>query len=160
MTGSFDFLQDENDTLNLNFEKLKSDINPPQKAQKEDKKFEPIPEGDYKVEIVNSQVKTSKSGNKYLALTLRVVEGDHAKKIIFDHFNLFHPNAKVKAIALDKLGKLTEMVGLGSELKNASDLKDKVVNARIVIRTDINYGDQNKVQYYFSQTDSAVDSLF
>jgi len=50
--------------------------------------FEPIPAGDYVVEIEKVENRTAKSGNEMLSLTFNVVEGEYEGRKIFDLYVL------------------------------------------------------------------------
>jgi hypothetical protein len=50
--------------------------------------FEPIPEGDYLVEIEEVKEKESNSGNQMLQMKFNVVEGEYEGRKIFDNYVL------------------------------------------------------------------------
>jgi hypothetical protein len=56
------------------------------------------------VEVVKTLVKTSAAGNKYIKLQLRVFEGEHEGRVIFENVNLKGTGAGFGRQTLDALG--------------------------------------------------------
>ena len=47
--------------------------------------FPALPAGTYRVQVDETKIRTSGAGNEYLNIRLRVVEGEHADRFIFDN---------------------------------------------------------------------------
>jgi hypothetical protein len=74
--------------------------------------FEVLPPGDYEVQIVNSEMRPTKSGTgKYLWMEMAVISGEYKERRIFDRLNLFNDNEKAANIAHGTLGAITKAVG-------------------------------------------------
>lgn len=74
--------------------------------------FTPIPPGEYKVQIISSEmVETSAKNGHMLKLELEIVEGDQAGRKLFDRLNLDNPNAQAVEIAQRTLSAICHAVG-------------------------------------------------
>lgn len=72
----------------------------------------PVPEGQYVVQIVESEMKATKSGNgRYLALTLKIQEGEYKDRKIFDNLNIENQSATAQQIARGNLSAICHAVG-------------------------------------------------
>lgn len=61
---------------------------------------DPIPPGDYTVQLVKSESKQTKDGTgHYLSLTFKVIEGDYENRIIFTNLNMVNKNLTAEEIA-------------------------------------------------------------
>lgn len=112
--------------------------------------FEPLPPGEYVVEVVDSDVKPTKaSDGAYIALQLRVVEGDFENRRIFTNINHRNPNPKAQAIGERQLAQLCTAVGLKNSLDDVVDLHNVPVRAVILVEpAKDNYGPRNSVRAY------------
>jgi hypothetical protein len=73
----------------------------------------PIPEGDYEVEIDDTEEKSNKAGTgRYLQLTFRVISGPHAERKLWARLNLDNPSEKAVEIARRDLAAICRAVGL------------------------------------------------
>ena len=104
--------------------------------------FEPIPAGDYLVEIEKCEAKTSSSGNDMLTMTFNVVEGDYAGRKIFDNYVLTEK-------ALWKLKSL--FVALGEDVDgilefDPSDLIGQTFLATVSIEESPGYDPANRIK--------------
>ena len=96
--------------------------------------FEVLPPGDYEVMIVNSEMRSTKSGNgKYLWLELAVQDGQYKERRIFDRLNLFNDNEKAAQIAHGTLGAITKAVGK-MKVKNSEELHHLPLIAVVKVR--------------------------
>jgi hypothetical protein len=74
--------------------------------------FTPVPPGEYKVQIVSSEmVETSSKNGHMLKLELEIVEGDQAGRKLYDRLNLDNPNAQAVEIAQRTLSAICHAVG-------------------------------------------------
>jgi hypothetical protein len=75
--------------------------------------YEPLPEGWYKVIITDSEKKKAKTnGGEYLELTLKVTEGEHAGRLVWDRLNVKHHSDKAVKFAFAKLSSICRAVGV------------------------------------------------
>lgn len=110
--------------------------------------FTPIPPGKYLLEISDSDVRPTKSGTgEYVYLVLRVVEGPHEGRLVFDRINYVNPNRQVEEIAQKALKRLCRLCGVRGELTDTQQLHFKRFEASVGIRADTGYGEQNQVRY-------------
>lgn len=85
--------------------------------------FSPINEGNYDAVVSGAEFKVSKAGNDYLSLVFKVDSG----RLIFDNFNLFHDDQRVRNIAMGKMKRLLNAVGVSSnEMENVT--REKLIN--------------------------------
>lgn len=82
-----------------------------QEYVREQSNFDPIPAGDYKLRITESQMKTSAKGNDYLSITFAVAEGPFSNRLIWANFNIFHPNNDTQRIAREQIAELCAAAG-------------------------------------------------
>lgn len=65
--------------------------------------FELIPAGEYLVQIMASEWKTTKSGGQMLVLEMEIVDGPFAGRKVWERLNLENPNPKAVEIAEETL---------------------------------------------------------
>jgi hypothetical protein len=109
---------------------------------------EPVPAGEYLVEIVKSAIRPVKSGNgKYVYLEMRIVEGPEEGRYLFDRLNYDNPNQTTQDIAQKALKRVMRWCGLHGELVDTEQLHFKRFNALVSVRKDPLFGLQNQVRY-------------
>ncbi len=108
--------------------------------------FDPIPPGEYQLQVVDSDVKTSSGGNLMAVFTYEVVGEQYAGRKLFDHFVLNND------IATKRLKSLCVACGHPNPdfLGNTEELHGKTFLAKVKIERDKSgkYDDQNKVSTY------------
>jgi hypothetical protein len=73
----------------------------------------PIPEGDYEVEIDDTEEKSNKAGTgRYLQVTFKIASGDHQGRKLWARLNLDNPSEKAVEIARRDLAAICRAVGL------------------------------------------------
>jgi hypothetical protein len=121
----------------------------PNDVPEDDRSFEPIPAGDYAMQVIESDIKPTKSGSgDQLILTLEVTEGPMTNRRIWDRLNIRNQNADAQRIAQRALADLCLAVGVAS-LRNTEELHFKPFVGRVTIKQDKTgqYGPQNAVRY-------------
>lgn len=106
--------------------------------------FDPIPAGDYVVEVEKVENRTAKSGNEMLSLTFNVMEGEYEGRKIFDLYVLTEK-------ALWKLKDLLVAVGVDTEGMvdlDVDDLVGEVFAAKIEIQESPGYDPQNRIKQH------------
>jgi len=127
---------------------LDMDFNPAE-VPEDDRSFEPLPAGDYTMQIIDSEIKPTKSGEgQQLVLTIEVIEGPLSNRRVWDRLNIRNQSADAQRIAQRSLADLCLAVGITS-LKNSEDLHFKPFTGKVAIRVDKSgqYGPQNTVRY-------------
>ena len=105
--------------------------------------YEPMPAGDYVAEICAVEERTSKTGNKYLLLQVRV-EG-HG--VVFDNLNLWHPNATAVKIATERLNAIGKALGMAS-ISDTDQLLAKQVMISVVVESNNGGTPRNSITDY------------
>ncbi|WP_158089432.1 DUF669 domain-containing protein [Magnetofaba australis] len=79
--------------------------------------FTPIPEGDYVLRAIDQKLKGTKDGNGQLvSVTFEVVDGPHAKRQVYENFNVRNSNTQTVQIALRAIkGWIKATGGSGDE---------------------------------------------
>ncbi|MCQ4165107.1 DUF669 domain-containing protein [Tahibacter harae] len=76
--------------------------------------FTPIPAGEYVAQIVDSEMKATKTNNgQYLNLTYSVLDGPYKGRLLWTRLNLDNPSAQTVQIAQQQLAAILHAVGLG-----------------------------------------------
>lgn len=115
-----------------------------------DREFELLPAGAYPVEIMESSVEHNKSGTgQLLTLKMKIQDGTHKGRYIWDRINIVHDKPDVERIGRTQLRKLLEILELPLTLTETSKMHYKPIICvlKIVKRKD-NGEDTNQVSYY------------
>lgn len=121
----------------------------PNEVPEDDRSFDPLPAGEYQMQVIESEIKPTKSGGgEQLILTLEVINGPYSKRRVWDRLNIRNQNADAQRIAQRSLADLCLAVGITS-LRNTDDLHFKPFIGRVTIKADKSgqYGPQNAVRY-------------
>lgn len=95
--------------------------------------YDPLPEGDYEMMIVKSDVKATKAGNgHYIELEMHVISGEHSGRRQWERLNVDNPNKDAENIAKAALGALCLAVGV-PDMTDTEQLHDIPFLARIEI---------------------------
>ena len=74
--------------------------------------YEPLPAGEYTMQIVDSDMRSTKAGDgQYLFLELNVLGPSHVGRKFFERLNLFNKNPKTVEIANRQLADICRAVG-------------------------------------------------
>lgn len=122
----------------------------PNEVPEDDRNFDPIPAGDYDMQVIESEIRETKDRTgEYLKLTLEVISGPHANRRIWDNLNIRNSNADAQRIAQRALADLCLAVGHTGPLRDSEELHFKPFVGRVSIRQDKSgqYGPQNTVRY-------------
>ncbi len=77
--------------------------------------YSPLPVGDYRVEIVASELRATKAGDgQYLLLEMQILDGDYSGRRIWDRLNLWNNNPTTVEIAQRTLASICRAVGVPS----------------------------------------------
>jgi hypothetical protein len=106
--------------------------------------FDPIPPGDYIIEVVDSDVSTSRAGNPMAKFTFEVVGPSHAGRKIWDHFVLNNE------VALRRLKALAEAAGHKNPnyVRDTEELHGLRCEVRVAIEEQEGYPPKNKISSY------------
>jgi hypothetical protein len=96
--------------------------------------YTPLPVGDYKAVIVESEMKATKAGTgQYLQLTYDIVDGEYKGRKLFDRLNLRNPNQQAVQIAQRTLSAICRAVGV-MNLHDTAELHGKPIIIHVEIR--------------------------
>lgn len=112
--------------------------------------FEPIPAGWYLAEIVKSEMKNASSGdgNKYLTCQLKVLEGEHKDRYLFNLMNLINKSTEAVEIAEKELASICEACNI-DELEDSTELHGIPMAIRVSIKPgDANWPSKNEIKAY------------
>jgi hypothetical protein len=114
----------------------------------DDRSFEPLAAGDYTMQVIDSDIKPTKTGGQQLVLTIEVIEGAMSGRRVWDRLNIQNQNPDAQRIAQRSLADLCLAVGIAS-LRNSEDLHFKPFVGKVTIKQDKTgqYGPQNQVRY-------------
>jgi hypothetical protein len=112
-------------------------------------KYAPIPEGDYKAMITDSEMKPTRAGTgEYLQLVWEVTDGEHAARRIWDRLNLKNPSEKAVQIAERDLSSIMRALGL-QQMQDTEELHYKELLVSVTIRKgDNGFEDSNEIKAY------------
>lgn len=99
----------------------------------EDPMFSPLPKGQYKVMIVDDEVKTSNAGNELIALTIEVIEGDFKGRKLWENLNLNCGNAVAVNMAMQTCKKIGEAIG-NVNVQDTSEMLNKPLLIEVGIK--------------------------
>jgi hypothetical protein len=96
--------------------------------------YDPIPAGWYQAIISSSEMKPTRDGyGEYLSLTLQVIEGQYANRLVFARLNLKNANDKAVDIARKDLAAICRAVGIMSP-QASEELHDKPLMIKVKVR--------------------------
>lgn len=110
--------------------------------------FEPLPPGEYTVQVVNSDILPTKAGTgEYIKIECDVVSGPHEGRKLFTNFNIVNPNPKAVEIGYQQLGALVNSVGITGEFSDTEALHFKPVVAVVKTKPPANgYDASNEIK--------------
>ncbi len=97
--------------------------------------FDPVPPGDYKVQIVKSDLQGTKTGGTMLVLEMDILEGAAQGRKLFDRLSLVNANAKAQEIAQRTLSAICHAVGV-MQVSDSEQLHFKPFIASVKIEGD------------------------
>lgn len=110
--------------------------------------FSPIPAGSYIAQVIESEIKPTKSGTgQMLTLRWQVVDGQYKGRLVFDRLNIVNQNPKAEEIGQRQLSAVCHAAGV-LKLQDTSQLHNKPIKIKVKIRQDDQYGDTNEVSGY------------
>ena len=121
----------------------------PDQIPEDERSFDPLPAGQYKVQVVDSEVQDLKTGNgQALVLTLEVVDGQFANRKLWDRLNIRHTNEQAQSIAQRALADLFLATGTPPS-RDSADLHFKpcLVTVKIDPPKDV-YSAKNSLRGY------------
>lgn len=122
--------------------------------------FDPIPAGWYEAEIQKSELKVTNDGNgKYIALTFKVLEGDHATRLMFANLNIVNKSEMAVKIANSDLKAICLACGRDEEeeLEDTLDLHNIPIAIKLSVKEETaQWPAKNEIKGYKSIDDSPL----
>lgn len=113
--------------------------------------FEPLPAGWYNVKITDSEMKPTKAGDgSFLALTMEVLDGQHAGRKVFTNLNLDNKNPVAVKIAYEQLSALCHVTGV-IQCNESQQLHGIPFQAKLSVRPAGEYDASNEVKGFRDQ---------
>jgi len=110
---------------------LPKKYNTPENSQGMDDRS-PLPSGDYVVAITRSEIKQTKAKNgHYLAIGMKVLQGPHAGRMLFENLNLDNPNPIAVEIADKTLNSICKACGKAG-IEDSSEIHDIPMTVTVV----------------------------
>jgi len=110
--------------------------------------YELVPAGKYVCQVVEDCERTSKKGDRYLQLTIKIVDGEYKNRQFFDRIMLWHRDSETQNIARKSFASLCRAVNL----KNPTDssyIHNKPFLCRIGVKfSEYSQKDENEVKGY------------
>ncbi len=121
---------------------------------------QPLPDGKYFAEIVDSDLRDTKSGNgSYVMVEFQVVDGEYSGRKIWANYNIVHQNEQAQEIGQQQFAKLC-LAALG---KPACSDTDELIGRQVGLGVGLDKKDptRNRVKWAESvqQTSSAPASV-
>lgn len=106
----------------------------PNDVPADDRNFEPIPVGNYKVQVIESKIEdTSKGTGQMLVLTLEILDGPFANRRLWDRLNVRNDSPVAQNIAQRALADLCLQIGL-TQLRDSDELHFKPFTVKVGIQ--------------------------
>jgi hypothetical protein len=124
--------------------------------------YEPLPDGDYDLKVVEASAKVTQTGKTMFAIKAQVTTGAHAKRLVWDNLVVTTDNPNALAIFFRKMGAL----GLGRDFFSTSPsnaqieqaLVDRTFRGQVGSRTWQGQKKNEIKAYYSANPTSAVAS--
>lgn len=106
----------------------------------------PLPVGEYKVEIVKAEIKTTKDGTgNYINVQYKVIDGQYINRVVFGMLNIRNKNPEAQRIGGEQFFNLREAIGV-KKVDDTDQLVGHRLQIKLGIRKSEQYGDQNDVK--------------
>jgi hypothetical protein len=119
-------------------------------AEEHPDEFELLPAGVYLAQVIDSEIGDTKAGNgKILKITLEILEGAYATRLLWERLNIRNQNPQAQSISLKQLAKLANACGVPT-FDDTEELHYKPILIRLGVREDKTgqYKPQNIIQGY------------
>ena len=99
--------------------------------------FEPLPQGEYHLAVLKSEVLQNKSTEgSHVLLTLQVQDGPRRGRLVWDRVNITNPNEEAVRIGHERLSAYCHATGLVKAIKDTSELHGIPFKARVGVSED------------------------
>ncbi|MBF0140230.1 MAG: DUF669 domain-containing protein [Magnetococcales bacterium] len=92
-----------------------------------------LPPGDYRVQVINSEMRATKAGTgQYLWLEMDVLDGVHVGRKVYDRINLVNPNQQAVEIAQRTLSAVCHATGR-MQVRDSEELHFQPVIVKVAV---------------------------
>lgn len=106
-----------------------------------------IPAGQYNLEVVSCEDKpNSKGTGEFTTVSFKIIDGEHASRRVWAHFNLGHDKQQVSDIAQKEITPLFRAAGINHDDLDTDYLVGERANAKIIIEAS-DRGDRNTIDH-------------
>jgi hypothetical protein len=126
----------------------------------DEKRFAPVPVGDYKAILSDIALTTTKNGQgQYFACTFEIVEGEFANRLIFINLNVTNQNSIAQDIGRRTFAQICRAVGV-IKPQSENDLLNKIMVISVSIETDKTgqYEPKNNIKKFAESSAAPVKS--
>jgi hypothetical protein len=110
--------------------------------------YEPLPIGDYRAEIIASDIKPTKDGSgQYIQFEMKILEGDYAGRMAWDRINLWNQNETAARIAVQTMKKILDACGKGA-VDDTEELHQIPFILKITMRQNKKTGEMQNAYSY------------
>jgi len=110
--------------------------------------FALVPAGKYVCQVAGASVQPTKAKNGYyVKVMLKILEGEHANRVLYDNINIDNPSEKCTQIGLSQLSALGRAIGVDS-LQSVSQISGQVAVASVRVKNE-----NNEIKTYISVAD-------
>ena len=109
------------------------------------------PAGWYNMQYAGDEIKTAKSGSKYLEIKFKIADGDFRGVVVFHNLNLWNSNDKATLIAKQQYMALFESCGLPVAM-DTGVLLGKTLSIKLDVEVSSDYGDKNVAKAFKAVT--------
>lgn len=123
-------------------------------------KFEPLPAGNYNMQMTESEVTPTNAGTgSYLKTTFQVLDGPFAGRLVWHNYNLVNPNQIAVDIGTAELTNTARAVGFFGPLTDSAALHSLPLTVLLKIRPEQNgYKAQNEISKFSPYTGASADA--
>jgi len=110
--------------------------------------YDPIPAGDYIVNIVKADIKATKDGTgQFIALQMDVLAPSHAGRKVFSNINVRNKSTQAEEIGRQQLGSIMRACGL-AKVTDTDELLGQQILVKVIIEQQEGRDPQNVVRSY------------
>lgn len=122
--------------------------------------FTLLPEGQYRVMVIDSAYKTTKAGTgRYVAVALQILDGVHKSQRLFANFNIENPSEQAQQIGRQQFKRFLLAVGITQSLRSEQEFHKLAANKTLWVyvtqRTDDKGTRRNDVKRYMDAPDGS-----
>lgn len=97
----------------------------PSTVEADTRNFDPLPNGQYEAEIIDSSVEDARSGKgRKLALTWKITAGPFENRQLWQNINILHDSVQAQEIGQKQLKSICDAIGVPA-VRNTDDLHFK-----------------------------------